>query len=172
MAAIESPIKVVVTPAQSSCFAGESLSVTITFTNTRSPHPGASSSRSSTQPYGNHHKRSAHSISAVPLAKPPTSPRTPRSAMPLLPVRSVSEGDSISGGRKGLVGRGRIGHGMSIQTGADGRKGRNMPRSLSLDISPKELEQPPPTEIKTPLHVQRALNISGELFQSWIRHLY
>lgn len=147
MSEAESPIRVVVTPCQSSCFAGESMSVTITFTNTRTAQSGPKN-----YPYS--HKRSAHSISAVPLARPPTSPRTPRAATPLLPTRSVSEGDAV--GRKGLVGRAR--HGISIQT-SDLKKLWVPTRSLSLDISPQEVGEllPSSAEVKTPVHVQRAM---------------
>ncbi|KAF9527145.1 Rgp1-domain-containing protein [Crepidotus variabilis] len=68
----DSPIRIVVTPSQSSYFAGEPFSVEVSFTNTRSPEAGPS------KPPHSHHKRGAHSVSSAPLARPPTSPGTPR----------------------------------------------------------------------------------------------
>ncbi|KAJ7619056.1 hypothetical protein B0H17DRAFT_1114016, partial [Mycena rosella] len=73
-------VRIVVTPAQSSYFAGEPFSVTITFTNTRAPAPSpsrVSATSAHASSYGGH-KRNAHSISSAPLARPPTSPGTPR----------------------------------------------------------------------------------------------
>src|SRR6266550_5766623 len=69
----DSPIRVLITPAQSSYFAGETLAVTITFTNTCSPDYVPASRTAS--PYT--HKRGSHSISSAPLARPPTSPGMP-----------------------------------------------------------------------------------------------
>ncbi|KIN99061.1 hypothetical protein M404DRAFT_823743 [Pisolithus tinctorius Marx 270] len=67
---LDSAIRVQVTPSQASYFAGEPFTVTITFTNTRTPEsPRARSSNSS-----NTHRRGSHSISSAPLARPPTSP--------------------------------------------------------------------------------------------------
>ena len=51
-------------------FAGEPFSVTITFTNVRSPEAGPSKPSPFTQ------KRGAHSISSAPLVWPPTSAKT------------------------------------------------------------------------------------------------
>ncbi|KAG6914179.1 hypothetical protein DXG01_001923 [Tephrocybe rancida] len=85
-------IRVIVTPSQSSYFAGEPFAVSITFTNTSSPSPSASFPSSShphhpstshpslnqpSSPARKHHKRGAHSISSAPLARPPTSPGLP-----------------------------------------------------------------------------------------------
>ena len=136
----DSPIRVVVTPSQSSCFAGEMMSITITFTNTNTAQQTAS------RPAPHAHKRSAHSISAVPLAQPPTSPRSPRTVLPVITTREPGEADVIE--RKGLIG--------------NPRRTRNPNRSLSLDmtfkrngeVSPQETSSSPP---KTPIHVQRAL---------------
>jgi hypothetical protein len=131
------------------------MTVVITFTNTRSAQPGPQRN----QPYS--HKRSAHSVSAVPLARPPTSPRTPRTAIPPVPTRSSSDGDALR--RKGLVGRGKTG--ISIQT-SDLKLGRGPNRSLSLDISAQNADGmvSSPSEgslTKAPLHVQRALSANG-----------
>jgi hypothetical protein len=141
----DSPIRVVVTPSQSSCFAGEMMSIAITFTNTNTAQENSSQAVART------HKRSAHSISAVPLAQPPTSPRSPRTVLPAIVTRKPGENDVVT--RKGLIGR----------SGSHSRKMRNSNRSLSLDMTFKgnceaspeqETSSPPP---KTPIHVQRAL---------------
>ena len=100
----DSPIRVVVTPTQSSYFAGEPFSVSITFTNTRSAESLPSRSYS--------HKRGAHSISSAPLARPPTSPGTPRKAVPITPARGQNGGVKIA--RKGLIGKA-----PSLPNGAD-----------------------------------------------------
>lgn len=141
----DSPIRVVVTPSQSSCFAGEMMSITITFTNTKT------SPENSSQAVTRTHKRGAHSISTVPLAQPPTSPRSPRMVLPAVVPRKLGENGVIE--RKGLIGR----------SDSHSRKMRNSNRSLSLDMtfkgncevsSEQETSPPPP---KTPIHVQRAL---------------
>ena len=107
----DSPIRVLVTPAQSSYFAGETLAVTITFTNTRSsnyvPTPRSA-------PYT--HKRGSHSISSAPLARPPTSPGMPSRSV-VVPgglgsssnlgwrgFRRNPDGDTEQPSRKGLIG--------------------------------------------------------------------
>ena len=141
----DSPIRVVVTPSQSSCFAGEIISITITFTNTNTPQ------ETSFQTVTRAHKRSAHSISAVPLAQPPTSPRSPRTALPVIVTRKLGENDVVE--RKGLIGRSDL----------YSRRTRNPNRSLSLDMTFKgncgvSAEQETSSEpSKTPIHVQRAL---------------
>ncbi|KAJ6605333.1 Rgp1-domain-containing protein [Mycena vulgaris] len=97
---VDPAVRIVVTPSQSSYFAGEPFSVTITFTNTRSPEPGRSRATSNSHT----HRRNAHSISSAPIARPPTSPgtpRTPRTAMPIPPRQSRDD----KPGRKGLIGR-------------------------------------------------------------------
>ena len=147
----DSPIRVVVTPSQSSCFAGEMMSITITFTNTNTNSAQQTSSRA----VSHTHKRSAHSISAVPLAQPPTSPRSPRTALPVTVTRKPGESDVIE--RKGLIGR----------SDGNSRRMRTSNRSLSLDMSfkgngevspPQETSSSPP---KTPIHVQRALGTAA-----------
>ena len=141
----DSPIRVSVTPSQSSCFAGETMSIAITFTNTTPAQQTSSRVVSQT------HKRSAHSISAVPLAQPPTSPRSPRTVLPVIVPRKPGEGDVIE--RKGLIGR----------SDGNSRRTRISNRSLSLDmtfkgngeVSPQQETSSSPS--KTPIHVQRAL---------------
>ena len=134
----DSPIRVVVTPSQSSYFAGEPFSVTITFTNTRSPEAGPS------KPSPLTHKRGAHSISSAPLARPPTSPGTPRSANTQSLLKTQSQTDVPR--RKGLIGK-RKPPPLPLQSGAElpdlieqRRKRQLAPKALSVSLSPHELE--------------------------------
>lgn len=131
----DSPVRVVVTPSQSSYFAGEPFSVTITFTNTRSPEVGPS------KPSAYTHKRGAHSISSAPLARPPTSPGTPRSAVTQSP--SKTHGLTDIPRRKGLIGKNKL----PSQTGGqlpdliEQRRRRQLaPKALSVSVSSHELE--------------------------------
>ena len=134
----DSPIRVVVTPSQSSYFAGEPFSVTITFTNTRSPEAGPS------KPSPLTHKRGAHSISSAPLARPPTSPGTPRSAnaQPLLKTQAHTDVPR----RKGLVGKKKppplpLHGGGELPDLIEQRRRRQLaPKALSVSLSPHELE--------------------------------
>lgn len=149
----DSPIRVVVTPSQSSCFAGEMMSIAITFTNTNTAQ------ENSPQATTRAHKRSAHSISAVPLAQPPTSPRSPRTVLPVIATRKPGENVLVE--RKGLIGR----------SDPHLRRMRNSSRSLSLDMSFKgnsevSLDQETsPTPPRTPIHVQRALGTMTSTFR-------
>lgn len=127
---VDSGVRVVVTPAQSSYFAGEPFSVTITFTNTRSSEAGPSRATSHS------HKRGAHSISSAPLARPPTSPGTPR-ANPVPHPRTNSVDDTLS--KKGLIGKTRTSLG-DIPELIEQRRKRLLAKSLSVSISPLELE--------------------------------
>lgn len=141
----DSPIRVVVTPSQSSCFAGETMTIAITFTNTNTAQENNPQVATRT------HKRSAHSISAVPLAQPPTSPRSPRTVSPVIATRKLGENDVIE--RKGLIGR----------SDSHSRKMRNLSRSLSLDMTFKGNGEVSPEQesssslSKMPMYVQRAL---------------
>lgn len=145
----DSPIRVVVTPSQSSCFAGEMMSISITFTNTNT------SQQTPSRVASHSHKRGAHSISAVPLAQPPTSPRSPRTVLPVIFTRELGESDVIE--RKGLIGR----------SNGSSKRMRTLNRSLSLDmtfkgngeVSPQQESSPSPQ--KTPIHVQRALGTTA-----------
>lgn len=147
----ESPIRVVVTPSQSSCFAGETMTMAITFTNTNTAQQA-----SSFRTVSHTHKRSAHSISAVPLAQPPTSPRSPRTVLPIITTRKPGESDVPE--RKGLVGR---------SDGSSKRTRNN--RSLSLDMTFKGSGEASPQQEsssplpKTPIHVQRALGTATSM---------
>lgn len=135
----ESPVRVVVTPSQSSYFAGEPFSVTITFTNTRSQEAGPSKAAS----HG--HKRGAHSISSAPLARPPTSPGTPRSALPTTSIRAKAVDELPR--RKGLIGKPKLITTVLPQNSEplpelieQRRKRQLLPKSLSVSISPFEFE--------------------------------
>ena len=127
----DSGVRVLVTPSQSSYFAGEPFAVTITFTNTRSPQSGPSKPHT--------HKRGAHSISSAPLARPPTSPGTPRTSV--TPVLSQSRGREDVSKRKGLVGRSSPPKGDELPELIEQRRKRLLAKSLSVSISPQELEQ-------------------------------
>ncbi|KAI0327316.1 Rgp1-domain-containing protein [Cubamyces sp. BRFM 1775] len=148
-------IRVVVTPSQASYFAGEPFSVTITFTNTRTPEAPAAPRSSS-----HAHKRGAHSISSVPLARPPTSPGTPRTVVPVFPSRSVREGNS--GQRKGLIGHGLPPRSTDEPPSADVLRKRLLAsRSLSVTLTPQDLppknpsnEAPSPSAPASPLSAQ------------------
>ncbi|EMD41460.1 hypothetical protein CERSUDRAFT_110035 [Gelatoporia subvermispora B] len=130
---LDDAIRVVVTPSQASYFAGEPFSVTITFTNTRTPE--ISSSRSASHSAASTHKRGAHSVSSVPLARPPTSPGT-RTALPAAPTRNTTVGSVTT--RKGLIGRGRPPKGADDLPEAEARR-KQLTKSLSLSLSPTEL---------------------------------
>lgn len=141
---IDEGIRVVVTPSQASYFAGEPFSVTITFTNTRTPEaPVAPRSASHA------HRRGAHSISSVPLARPPTSPGTPRTVVPVFTSRA--NGESSSTRRKGL-----IGHGVRTKLTDEPpsvevlRKRLLASRSLSISLAPHELPQDAISEAVSP----------------------
>ncbi|GLB36773.1 putative rgp1-domain-containing protein [Lyophyllum shimeji] len=130
---VDSGVRVVVTPSQSSYFAGEPFSVTITFTNTRSPEPGSS------RPHT--HKRAAHSISSAPLARPPTSPGTPRTAVPSVHVQTKAREDALA--RKGLIGKGPapLKGAEELPELIEQRRKRLLAKSLSVTIAPHELEE-------------------------------
>ncbi|PPQ84542.1 hypothetical protein CVT25_007612 [Psilocybe cyanescens] len=130
----DSPVRIVVTPSQSSYFAGESFSVTITFTNTRSAEAGPS------RPSPHSHKRGAHSISSAPLARPPTSPGTPRSAAIQTPARTKVVEELPR--RKGFIGKTKPP--SSSEKLPDlieqRRKKQLVPKALSVSVTPFELE--------------------------------
>ncbi|KAH9836631.1 Rgp1-domain-containing protein [Rhodofomes roseus] len=130
---VDEAIRVVVAPSQASYFAGEPFSVTVTFTNTRTPDAVTPRSASHT------HKRSAHSISSVPLARPPTSPGMLRTALPAVPTRNTESNVALT--RKGLIGKGRTVHGLGVTPGVVAVPGRKpLVKSLSISITSHELE--------------------------------
>ncbi|KAI0825254.1 Rgp1-domain-containing protein [Trametes gibbosa] len=130
---LDEAIRVVVTPSQASYFAGEPFSVTITFTNTRTPEaPTVPRSASHA------HRRGAHSISSVPLARPPTSPGTPRTAVPVFTSRANGQNNSTR--RKGLIGHGVPTKSMDEPPSAEViRKRLLASRSLSVNLAPHEI---------------------------------
>ncbi|KAK2459798.1 hypothetical protein APHAL10511_008230 [Amanita phalloides] len=189
----ESPIRVVVAPAQSSYFAGETIAVTITFTNTHSPDAvSIPTPTTATTLYT--HKRGSHSISSAPLARPPTSPGMPSrsvvvpglGASPVLGraanhrrrhhghnSKEKGEEEEVPR-RKGLIGRPlppreplRAPVVVGSKSSADvllpelieQRRRRLLAKSLSVSVSPSELERqlPEGTLVKT-----RALSIISE----------
>ncbi|KAF8816608.1 Rgp1-domain-containing protein [Phlegmacium glaucopus] len=134
----DSPVRVVVTPSQSSYFAGEPFSVIITFTNTRSPEAGPSKPNTPT------HKRGAHSISSAPLARPPTSPGTPRSAI----AQSLSKTQALTDvpRPRGLVGKKKP-PSLPLQSAGElpdlieqRRRRQLAPKAVSVSLSPREVE--------------------------------
>ncbi|TFK47962.1 Rgp1-domain-containing protein, partial [Heliocybe sulcata] len=126
-------IRVVVTPTQSAYFAGETFSVSITITNTRPVHAQWNSPKS--VPYT--HKRASHSVSSAPLARPPTSPGTPRTAVTPIPALKPGGNDKRPR-RRGLIGK-------APTNGVDGvpelSRKKLLAKSLSLSLSPKELQE-------------------------------
>lgn len=142
----DSPIRVVVTPSQSSYFAGETFAVTITFTNTRSAS-NASGEPGPSRPHTYTHRRGAHSISSAPLARPPTSPGTPRSAVTPAPPKPKTTPDELPR-RKGIIGKAKPKTTPTLPNGSDPlpelleqrRKRQLAHKSLSVSISPYELE--------------------------------
>ncbi|KAH7908781.1 Rgp1-domain-containing protein [Hygrophoropsis aurantiaca] len=131
---IDSSVRVQVTPSQSSYFAGEPFSVTITFTNTRTPESPGPKSR-------NTHKRGAHSISSAPLARPPTSPGIPRPSVPPPLLRTLSNGREKPA-RKGLIGHNsaaKNGNGTLLEQKRQILLEKS--RSLSVDIPAHDLQR-------------------------------
>lgn len=134
---IDPSIRVQVLPSQNAYFAGETFSVTITFTSTRLPvNPNhATDPVSAPTPVHKSHKRNAHSISSAPLARPPTSPGL--GSRPPDIVRALGVG--IGDGRKGLIGNGNDngkGKGKEVleaRRSALEREKENV-RSASVDI--------------------------------------
>ncbi|RDX43957.1 Rgp1-domain-containing protein [Lentinus brumalis] len=132
--AVDEAIRVVVTPSQASYYAGEPFSVTITFTNTRTPEAPAAAPRSSSHT----HRRGAHSISSVPLSRPPTSPGTPRTVVPLFLPR-LNHGEGSSSRRKGLIGHSLSSNSSDEPPSTEVLKKRLLARSLSATLSPSDL---------------------------------
>lgn len=122
-------IRISVVPAQSAFFAGEDFKVTVTFTNTRSPTAPAKRTVSHT------HKRAVHSVSYAPLARPPTSPVTPRPIIPPTPVTArPEEKDKKNYTRKGLIGNDTLKPGDKSKASESWRG-----KSMSVSISTHEL---------------------------------
>jgi hypothetical protein len=154
---IDTALRIVVTPSQSSYFAGEPLSVTITITNTRSPQSQVAPPRST-------HKRSAHSVSSARLARPPTSPGLPKT--PLTALSRQVPPKSLALKRKRLIGTaatlGNVPHGERLL------ERRNSARSLSVDIPSQELPSSLSDEANTSL--LRPTYPAGEHFSHYDSH--
>ena len=139
----DTALRIVVTPSQSSYFAGEPLSVTVTIANTRSPQAQAQ-----VVPPRSTHKRSAHSVSSARLARPPTSPGLPKSPSNAAPPRPCPPKSSAAPTRRGLIGvlssSQSPPHTENNENdearGGEGVLGRRIPaKSLSVDIPLHEL---------------------------------
>ena len=158
----DTALRIVVTPSQSSYFAGEPLSVTVTITNTRSPQAQVVPPRST-------HKRSAHSVSSARLARPPTSPGLPKSPSNAAAPRPSPPKSSAAPTRRGLIGVSSSSPSPphtddeAARGGSEGVLGRRIPaKSLSVDIPLHELPSAslPPNDAKMlPL---RAVSRAGE----------
>lgn len=152
---IHDGVRVVVTPSQASFFAGERFSVTITITNMQRPQSGLQSI-SDTPPQS--HKRGAHSVSYVPMARPPTSPGT-RVALTAPSSRSLPTGNVVV--RRGVLGKPRPSKGaddedeQSVQT----RKRLLLNRSQSISVSVHDLSSVSLHDVKgkSPLRTLRML---------------
>ncbi|KAF7299441.1 hypothetical protein MIND_00893900 [Mycena indigotica] len=137
---LDTGVRVVVRPNQSSYFAGEPFSVTVTFTNTRSLDQPFSPTSQKQQ-----HKRNAHSISSAPIARPPTSPGTPRTPRTALPPPPPTIRDAHPT-RKGLIGR--TSQSSPLQTSppdslpalVEQRRKKMLAKSLSVNIAPLDLD--------------------------------
>ncbi|TCD68602.1 hypothetical protein EIP91_010393 [Steccherinum ochraceum] len=153
------PVRVVVTPSQASYFAGETFTVTITITNVRSQEPAPPIARSASHSTGHVHKRGAHSISSVPLARPPTSPIS-RTTSQQGSTGAKQDGGLGTGVRRGLIGNRPMKNGDSVvadSEDADPGKRPSLAKSLSLSISPGEFQAhlKDETKGKTPIHSVR-----------------
>ncbi|KAK7057382.1 Rgp1-domain-containing protein [Favolaschia claudopus] len=137
---VDPPVRIVVTPSQSSYFAGEPFSVTITFTNTRSPDPGPSRAISHST-----HRRNAHSISSAPISRPPTSPGTPRTPRTATAQPRFSRDDARPT-RKGLIGRTPTSLPAppsptgSLPALVELRRKKMLAKSLSVSIAPLDID--------------------------------
>ena len=126
-------ISVVIQPSQSSYFAGEPFSCTVTFTNTRCAAP-SSHIRSHSVSFSPGHKRAAHSVSSAPLARPPTSPGITKTTQPFLAYQN-KDGDAEGRvSRKGLIGKPATTPAAVLE-----KKRRNVTRSLSIDLTPQDI---------------------------------
>ncbi|KAJ3996375.1 Rgp1-domain-containing protein [Lentinula boryana] len=182
----DSPIRVVVTPSQSAYFAGETLSVTITFTNTRTYSPegeaGPSSRAGAASRSARTHKRASHSVSSAPIARPPTSsaglyrPRTPVTAAGSgspAPSRQTSLGpeDGKHFRRRGLIGKSGSEKDKSFPDPAEQRRRKMLSKSLSLDLGlcqdEGEIQSAINRElVKTTSYMQRSFTADSHLLPS------
>ena len=124
---VDEAIRVVVSPSQASYFAGEPFTVTITITNLRAPQASLPP-RAISQTYT--HKRGAHSVSYVPMARPPTSPgiRTASAA----PFARHERRTPV---KRGIIGRGHPPQGAEVLPDAPEASKRRAPMNKSLSVS-------------------------------------
>lgn len=134
----DEPINIVVTPSQASYFAGETFSVTVTITNARTRE--SSVPLAVVRSAASHaHKRGSHSISSVPMARPPTSPVS-RTASSQFPDGGKPTDLQGGGGRRGLIGNRVSRTTNGTPEGAANGKRPGLTKSLSLSIAPHEFE--------------------------------
>lgn len=151
----DTALRIVVTPSQSSYFAGETLSVTIAITNTRSLQAQVVPPRSSTHT----HKRTAHSVSSARLARPPTSPGLPpKSPLNVAGPRPCPPKPPTPT-RKGLIG-GATSPEHNELRGESVLARRIAAKSLSVDIPSHELAKTLPDDTK--MSPFRAMRRAGE----------
>ena len=145
----DTAVRVTVKPSQSSYFAGEPFSVTITFTNTHSPEAKVQPARFTSHT----HKRGAHSISSAPISKPPTSPGTPRT--PSIPPPTRQHSLAPFPVRKGLVGHRAGPKGADVLPELiEQRRKKLLAKSLSVSITPHEIEDELSELPKTASYIQ------------------
>lgn len=154
---VDDAVRVVVTPSQASYFAGERFSITITITNTRAPQPTLQA-HSASHAQGHSHKRGAHSVSYVPMARPPTSPGI-RTALPATPIKPTTTGTVIV--RRGIVGKPRPMKGIddNVEQSEQTRKRLLLNRSQSISVSAHDLRPDNLDDIKgkSPIRSLRVL---------------
>jgi RAB6A-GEF complex partner protein 2 len=136
---LEEAVRVAIEPSQASYFAGEVFAVTITVTNTRQPESAIRGKPSSQSAAGYGHKRGAHSVSYMPMARPPTSPGV-RTALPA--VASYPDSGSTSVARCGLVGKTRHSSGTASpdQQVHSGQRRVVSTKSLSVSFGAQDLQ--------------------------------
>ncbi|EJT98979.1 Rgp1-domain-containing protein [Dacryopinax primogenitus] len=138
MSSSDAGIQVTVTPAQSAFFAGETFTVSVTFTNAHRAAPPRSQPRSASA--AQTHRRGVQSVSSVPLARPPTSPGSPQTANALTAGFLALE-DTPQRKRRGLVGHEGLQNPrvFAVATESSARRRRFTPKSLSVSITANEL---------------------------------
>ncbi len=129
-AVVDEGIRVVVLPSQASYFAGEPFSVTVTITNIRAAETTLPS-RSASQSASRVHRRGAHSVSYVPMARPPTSPGI-RTAMSSGPSRPL-DGEAMV--RRGVIGQPLLTKGVETQPDLVDPTRRRVTLNKSLSVS-------------------------------------
>lgn len=149
-------VRVVVTPSQASYFAGEPFSVAVTITNTKGPQSGQQMHPPS-NPQLPAHKRGAHSVSYIPMARPPTSPGT-RNTSPAIPRPQPAGGVIV---RRGIIGKARPARGIDDagEQPEETRKRLLLNRSQSISVTVNDLrtEAQDDARGKSPLRTLRSL---------------